>query len=133
MLELENSMKLLIQPCQSGIASYPSLYKSAIAAGDVECAMKIGWLWCSASFYMGTTELSSLTKQFQSCLNQQRKYHQTTTGLLTMAAFGPTIHLSGQFVEGVKGFDELREVGKSTNNHLLVWQVYIHQMATKFW
>ena len=132
-LELENSMKAVIEPAQSAIASYPSLYESAMLSGDIENAMKLGWLHCSACFYVGTIELISLSKHFRSCFKQQRKYKQHNTLHLAMAASKSTLYLSGKAIEGVKSHGELRKIGERTNNPLLLWQCFMSQLCIYFW
>jgi len=95
--------------------------------------MKLGWGYCSSSFYCGNVKLASLAKHFLSCIKQQKKYQQSATLYITMAAFGSTICLTGTHFHGVKSYDKLSKIGKDTNNNLLVWQVFMSALSARFW
>lgn len=60
----------MVEPAQSVYASYPSLYKSAMLAGDMGNAAMIRCQYCIMGFCIGGIKLTSLTKQVVMCKQQ---------------------------------------------------------------
>ena len=52
---------------------------------------------------------------------------------MAMAWYRVLVQLSGQDATGVKSFDELYQIGKESNNTLLLFHVIVSQMSVHFW
>mmetsp|Transcript_12564 Transcript_12564/g.27248 ORF Transcript_12564/g.27248 Transcript_12564/m.27248 type:complete len:1558 (+) Transcript_12564:111-4784(+) len=132
-LELDITLKILVEPVQSVISTLPDRYNSAMHAGDVGTALQCRRLYCNVSFFAGT-DLTTTTKQFVTCIQQLIKYQQTTVLYSTMSSFRACMHLTGQSnVEvDVKSYEELNEIAEKTNNKRLLYQNFIYRMFGHF-
>ena len=68
--ELVGTLKVVTEPTQSIVASFPELYNSAMMAGDVENAMICRMTFCVGSFWTGASNLVSLAKHYVQCIQE---------------------------------------------------------------
>mmetsp|Transcript_37833 Transcript_37833/g.66339 ORF Transcript_37833/g.66339 Transcript_37833/m.66339 type:complete len:448 (+) Transcript_37833:2-1345(+) len=122
-------LKAFVEPVQSVLRHFSDHYNSGMLAGDVESAMLSRWAYCAASLDAGSS-LAALSKHFMMCVQQSAKYQQKAVLHVAMAGFRTCMSLTGgsigtEAVE-IKSYDELNQIGKSTNNELslLVRRIY---------
>ena len=68
-LELDSTLKALVEPAQSVVAILPDRYNSAMLAGDMDSAMLSLLAHCIGTLHIGS-ELKSLSKSFVACIKQ---------------------------------------------------------------
>mmetsp|Transcript_35428 Transcript_35428/g.62191 ORF Transcript_35428/g.62191 Transcript_35428/m.62191 type:complete len:395 (-) Transcript_35428:148-1332(-) len=133
--ELMTGLRMITEPCHSVLPLYPELYNSAMLVGDVENAMICRWSYCAVSFWIGASDLFSVSKNLVMCIKEATKYQQNTVLYNTMAHLNVCSYLSGRTnVEvDVKSFDELTSIAEKINSASLLWQTFVNQMALNFW
>ncbi len=96
-------------------------------------AMQVRWSHSLSSFYAGEN-ITSLSKHFILCISQSKKMHQHSILYIAMAVYRGPIALSGRLdSDGIKSYAELEQIGKETNNSLLLFHNSMSQICVSFW
>ena len=141
-IALELSMlKMAIEPHQSVIAACPEHYNSAMISGDVDLAMVVGVFYCIANFYLGLTDLNTVSKHFVSIMKEALKYKRNCQYYQANAVLNPCLHLAGASFPGnfdadeieLKSFDDLDCIAQKTNDSQLLFECFLGRITYLFW
>jgi len=135
--ELFATLRMIKEPWHSVAMIYPDLYNSAMLSGDIENAMICRWSYCSAGFWLGSMNLTSVSRNVALCIKEVAKHKQNTMLYSAMGIAHSCSQLSGIKGDtadiGIKSYDELDEIGEKTNNAFLAWQIFNNRMIDHFW
>lgn len=93
-IELEGTLKCMVEPVQSAVSLFPELYDSAMLTGNVALALTCRRLYCNGIFFTGKSDLMTCSKHLVKCIQQSVRFlEDVDLSLRTMKA----THHAGEF------------------------------------
>jgi len=131
------SFKIAVEPIQNVYPFLSNAYNAGILAGDMESAMMCRACWCVARLYSGGVSLVGLPQLLIKCMQQLEKYKQLTLLYGVMAAFNLCVTLTSSSIDTeaveIKSFEELDQIGRTTQNGMILNQNSLSRMSSHFW